>query len=189
MGVFDNDRLFNVNCCLKIKNCFLLSHKSEYSYFRLYQLLSNSLSLRTSKPQRFAWKICFVFTGAVDLDAITDPAEREATEGMINNFGQTPIQLLSQPHPQRMSAEEAAKFKAAKSAGTSRTLENVFENFDKLKAYFVTVSSSEESKKLYFVLKSNSNSLARERCSVRHFDLFWPFAKLPLRWRKPISLR
>lgn len=88
---------------------------------------------------------------------------------MINNFGQTPIQLLSQPHPQRMSAEEAAKFKAAKSAGTSRTLENVFENFDKLKAYFVTVSSSEESKKLYFVLKSNSNSLARERCSVTAF--------------------
>jgi len=80
------------------------------------------------------------YEGAVDLDAITDPAEREATEGMINNFGQTPIQLLAQPHPQRMSAEEAAKFKAAKSAGTSRTLESVFENFDKLKAYFVTVS-------------------------------------------------
>lgn len=59
---------------------------------------------------------------------------------MINNFGQTPIQLLTQPHPQRMSAEDAAKFKAAKSAGTSRTLENVFENFDKLKAYFVNVS-------------------------------------------------
>ena len=78
--------------------------------------------------------------GAVDLDAITDPAERKATEGMINNFGQTPSQLLTQPHPQRMSAEDAAKFKATKSVGTSKTLENVFENLDKLKAYFVTVS-------------------------------------------------
>ena len=76
----------------------------------------------------------------MDLDAITDPAEREATEGMINNFGQTPSQLLTQPHPQRMSAEEAARFKATKSAGTSRTLENVFENLDKLKPYFVIVS-------------------------------------------------
>ncbi|KAL9958919.1 hypothetical protein ACROYT_G035996 [Oculina patagonica] len=82
------------------------------------------------------------YEGAVDLDAITDPNEREATEGMINNFGQTPIQLLTQPHPLRMSAEEAAKFKAAKSAGTSRTLENVFEHFAKLKAYFVTVSDA-----------------------------------------------
>ena len=73
---------------------------------------------------------------------------------MINNFGQTPIQLLTQPHPQRMSAEEAAKFKAAKSAGTSRTLENVFENFDKLKAYFVTVSSRLMLKKLNVILES-----------------------------------
>ena len=76
----------------------------------------------------------------MDLDAITDPAERKATEGMINDFGQTPSQLLTQPHPQRMSAEEAARFKATKSTGTSRTLENVFENFDKLKPYSVIVS-------------------------------------------------
>lgn len=69
---------------------------------------------------------------------------------MINNFGQTPIQLLTQPHPQRMSAEDAAKFKAAKSAGTSRTLENVFENFDKLKAYFVNVSLVKRRSSLWF---------------------------------------
>ena len=76
----------------------------------------------------------------MDLDAITDPAERKATEGMINNFGQTPSQLLTQPHPQRMSEEEAAKFKATKSAVTSKTLGNVFENLDKLKTYFKIVS-------------------------------------------------
>ena len=32
--------------------------------------------------------------GAVDLDAIQDPRERASLEGMINNFGQTPTQLL-----------------------------------------------------------------------------------------------
>lgn len=32
--------------------------------------------------------------GAVDLDALTDEKERKALEGMINNFGQTPCQLL-----------------------------------------------------------------------------------------------
>jgi hypothetical protein len=43
----------------------------------------------------------------VDLDAISNPVEREAVEGMINNFGQTPSQLLKEPHPQRLSLEDA----------------------------------------------------------------------------------
>ncbi|KAG9460978.1 hypothetical protein GDO78_018534 [Eleutherodactylus coqui] len=34
------------------------------------------------------------YEGAVDLDAIADEKERKAIEGMINNFGQTPCQLL-----------------------------------------------------------------------------------------------
>ncbi|XP_025416195.1 neurobeachin-like protein 1 isoform X1 [Sipha flava] len=47
------------------------------------------------------------YEGAVDLDAIVDPIEREAVEGMINNFGQTPSQLLKEPHPQRLSVDKA----------------------------------------------------------------------------------
>lgn len=43
----------------------------------------------------------------MDLDAIEDPTEREAVEGMINNFGQTPSQLLKEPHPQRLSLNDA----------------------------------------------------------------------------------
>lgn len=35
-----------------------------------------------------------LISGAVDLDAIQDPKERECVEGMIRNFGQTPSQLL-----------------------------------------------------------------------------------------------
>lgn len=35
-----------------------------------------------------------VSPGAVDLDAMTDSFKRKALEGMINNFGQTPCQLL-----------------------------------------------------------------------------------------------
>ena len=34
------------------------------------------------------------YEGAVELDAISDPNERKAVESMINNFGQTPSQLL-----------------------------------------------------------------------------------------------
>ena len=46
------------------------------------------------------------YEGAVNLDAISDPAEREALEGMIQNFGQVPCQLLKEPHPARMSFED-----------------------------------------------------------------------------------
>lgn len=34
------------------------------------------------------------YEGAVDLDKIPNPLERAAMESMINNFGQTPCQLL-----------------------------------------------------------------------------------------------
>lgn len=46
------------------------------------------------------------YEGAVNLDAINDPAEREALEGMIQNFGQVPCQLLREPHPSRISFSE-----------------------------------------------------------------------------------
>ena len=47
------------------------------------------------------------YDGAVDLDAISDPVERQAVEGMINHFGQTPCQLFKEPHPARLSQSEA----------------------------------------------------------------------------------
>lgn len=43
------------------------------------------------------------------MDAIADPGERAAVEGMIANFGQVPAQLIrSSPHPQRLTAKRAA---------------------------------------------------------------------------------
>ncbi|THV04025.1 beach-domain-containing protein [Dendrothele bispora CBS 962.96] len=41
------------------------------------------------------------YEGAIDLDTITDELEREATVGIIHNFGQTPRKLFTTPHPQR----------------------------------------------------------------------------------------
>ncbi|XP_068150111.1 LOW QUALITY PROTEIN: neurobeachin-like protein 1 [Drosophila tropicalis] len=48
------------------------------------------------------------YEGAVDLDKITNAVEREAVEGMINNFGQVPSQLLREPHPRRLTQDESA---------------------------------------------------------------------------------
>lgn len=43
------------------------------------------------------------YEGAVDLDQITDEVDRNAAESHIQNFGQTPCQLLvKDPHPPRL---------------------------------------------------------------------------------------
>uniref|UniRef100_A0A061R8P8 Beach domain-containing protein n=1 Tax=Tetraselmis sp. GSL018 TaxID=582737 RepID=A0A061R8P8_9CHLO len=42
------------------------------------------------------------YEGAVDLDAVSDPMERRALEVQINEFGQTPRQLFTSPHPPRI---------------------------------------------------------------------------------------
>jgi beige protein homolog 1 len=41
------------------------------------------------------------YRGATDLDNIIDPQERAITAGVIHNFGQTPHQVFSKPHPPR----------------------------------------------------------------------------------------
>ncbi|CAD7696355.1 unnamed protein product [Ostreobium quekettii] len=42
------------------------------------------------------------YEGAVDIEKVIDPVERRALEAQINEFGQTPMQLFSQPHPPRL---------------------------------------------------------------------------------------
>ena len=84
-------------------------------------------------------------SGAVDLDAIADPIQRKAVEGMINNFGQTPTQLLTDPHPKRMTKEEATKkVLGSRIMSTLNVGEekgpNVLEQPEQLKAFFVEVS-------------------------------------------------
>ncbi|KAF5370942.1 hypothetical protein D9615_009793 [Tricholomella constricta] len=43
------------------------------------------------------------YEGSIDLDTITDELEREATVGIIHNFGQTPRKLFTTPHPERFN--------------------------------------------------------------------------------------
>ncbi|XP_067349895.1 neurobeachin-like protein 1 isoform X4 [Channa argus] len=73
------------------------------------------------------------YEGAVDLDAITDEKERKALEGMISNFGQTPCQLLKEPHPVRLSQEEVEKRQAQLDSYPL----SMFEHLSDLKSFFV----------------------------------------------------
>ncbi|XP_041045681.1 neurobeachin-like protein 2 isoform X1 [Carcharodon carcharias] len=72
------------------------------------------------------------YEGAVDLDAIADETERKALEGIISNFGQTPCQLLKEPHPPRLTAENAAR-----RLGRFDYAPNVFEHLGQLKPFYV----------------------------------------------------
>ncbi|XP_053326637.1 neurobeachin-like protein 1 isoform X2 [Spea bombifrons] len=81
------------------------------------------------------------YEGAVDLDAIADEKERKALEGMINNFGQTPCQLLKEPHPVRLSAEEALLKQSKLDTATI----NLFQNLPDLKSFSIIVTSEEVS--------------------------------------------
>lgn len=42
------------------------------------------------------------YEGAVDIEKITDPLERDSLEAQINEFGQTPKQLFDVPHPKKV---------------------------------------------------------------------------------------
>lgn len=59
------------------------------------------------------------YQGAKDLDNIADPVERLATIGIIHNFGQTPYQLFSRPHPSREATKH--QYKRLDSAAESLT--------------------------------------------------------------------
>ncbi|MGH0138239.1 UNVERIFIED_CONTAM: hypothetical protein FKN15_069576, partial [Acipenser sinensis] len=69
--------------------------------------------------------------GAVDLDAIADETERKALEGIISNFGQTPCQLLREPHPPRLSAENAVR----RLARFENNPPNLLDHLSQLKAF------------------------------------------------------
>ncbi|XP_059162921.1 neurobeachin-like isoform X4 [Physella acuta] len=43
------------------------------------------------------------YEGSVNLETMTDPVMKEAIENQIRSFGQTPTQLLTEPHPPRSS--------------------------------------------------------------------------------------
>lgn len=49
--------------------------------------------------------IHLTYAGEVDIDAITDPILRSAVISQINNFGQTPTQLFTKPHPKRVISD------------------------------------------------------------------------------------
>jgi len=87
---------------------FIKKHRealeSEYVSAHLHEWIDLVFGYKQKGPPAVEAMNVFYYCcyeGAVNLDAITDPAEREALEGMIQNFGQVPCQLLRESHPVR----------------------------------------------------------------------------------------
>ncbi|XP_065209719.1 neurobeachin isoform X2 [Planococcus citri] len=81
--------------------------ESEFVSCQLHQWIDLIFGYKQRGPEAIrATNVFYYLTyeGSIDIDGISDPVMREAIENQIRNFGQTPSQLLMEPHPPRSSA-------------------------------------------------------------------------------------
>lgn len=76
----------------------------------------------------------------IDIDSIKDERAKKATLDQINNFGQTPAQLLKKPHPKRNSRDTSVLPIFAMPKKLQVYVSEIFS--DLVKAYFLSVTNS-----------------------------------------------
>lgn len=98
---------FNFRTLTLIIKFVLKALESEFVSCQLHQWIDLIFGYKQKGPEAIrATNVFYYLTyeGSVDMDSINDNVMREAIENQIRNFGQTPSQLLMEPHPPRSSA-------------------------------------------------------------------------------------
>lgn len=93
--------------------------ESEWVSANIHQWIDLIFGYKQTGPESVKANNVFyylTYEGAVDLEKIQDPCERQALETQILEFGQTPRQLFTLPHPQRRVGTVPVSFDPAPSA-------------------------------------------------------------------------
>uniref|UniRef100_A0A7N5ZT44 Neutral sphingomyelinase (N-SMase) activation associated factor n=1 Tax=Anabas testudineus TaxID=64144 RepID=A0A7N5ZT44_ANATE len=138
---------------------FLQKHKaaleSQYVSEHLHEWIDLVFGYKQKGSEAVAAHNVFhplTYEGSIDCDSIEDPDERIAMLTQILEFGQTPTQLFTSPHPQRITP----RFHNITRSPTSQTEDSSFEDL------------TEESRKLAWANMSNltliSMSCTKNKC-------------------------